>query len=101
MERTEAHDRRSPPLLGTIFHYSIPVGMLGRGPHTLSMACRRRLTAYASLQLSAAPDAQRSVSQEMTHAPMESTSDAPDLLECQWQSYQPWQAEPSVAPTVP
>jgi hypothetical protein len=33
---------RSPPLLVTIFHYSILAGMLGRGPHTLSTACSGR-----------------------------------------------------------
>src|SRR5262245_59245617 len=31
MERTETRDLPSPPLLVTIFHYSIPEGMLGRG----------------------------------------------------------------------
>ena len=31
MDRREAHDLPSPPLLVTIFHYSIPAGMLGRG----------------------------------------------------------------------
>src|SRR5262245_60796166 len=39
MARKEAHDMRSLPLLVTIFHYSIPAGMLGRGPHTLSTPC--------------------------------------------------------------
>jgi|RhiMethySRZTD1v2_1073278.scaffolds.fasta_scaffold531139_1 hypothetical protein len=53
---------RSLSLLVTIAYSSIPSGMLGRGPHTLSTACRRRLTAYAALQLSAAPEAQRSAS---------------------------------------
>jgi hypothetical protein len=41
MERREAHDLRSPALLVTVFYYSIPAGMLGRGPHTLSTACKR------------------------------------------------------------
>ena len=36
--RKEAHAMRSPSLLVTISYYSIPAGMLGRGPHTLSRA---------------------------------------------------------------
>jgi hypothetical protein len=38
-ERKEAHAMRSPSLLVIISYYSIPAGMLGRGPHTLSIAC--------------------------------------------------------------
>jgi hypothetical protein len=36
VEEKEAHAMRSPSLLVTISYYSIPAGMLGRGPHTLS-----------------------------------------------------------------
>jgi hypothetical protein len=32
MERTEAHAMQAPSPLVTIFYYSIPTGMLGRGP---------------------------------------------------------------------
>gem|GEM_PF-1455105 len=62
--RKEAHALRSPSPLVTIAYDSIPAGMLGRGPHTLSTACRRRLPALAraSLPLSAAPETWRSAS---------------------------------------
>ena len=52
----------SPSLLVTISYYSIPSGMLGRGPHTLSKASSRLPPAYApaSLRLPAAADARRS-----------------------------------------
>jgi hypothetical protein len=40
---------RSPSLLVTISYYSIPAGMLGRGPHTLSTQWSGRPTAQARL----------------------------------------------------
>jgi hypothetical protein len=54
---------RSLSLLVTISYYSIPSGMLGRGPHTLSTGCSRLPPASArpSLPLPAAAEAQRSV----------------------------------------
>jgi hypothetical protein len=42
-------------------YYSIPAGMLGRGPHTLSKRWSRPPTASAALPLPAAAHRQRSV----------------------------------------
>src|SRR5215813_2021425 len=50
VERKEAHALRSPSLLVTISYYSIPAGMLGRGPHTLSTQWSRLPPASASLR---------------------------------------------------
>jgi hypothetical protein len=43
-DRREAHNVQSPSSLVTIFYYSIPAGMLGRGPHTLSLQWNGRGT---------------------------------------------------------
>jgi hypothetical protein len=56
---------RSPAPLVTISHYSIPAGMLGRGTHTLSTACRRRRPASAPLPLTTAPEARHWASQTL------------------------------------
>src|SRR5262245_35261500 len=57
-ERREAQAMPSLSLLVTIFYYSIPAGMLGRGPHTLSTACSRLPPASAALPLPAAGERQ-------------------------------------------
>jgi hypothetical protein len=44
MERMETHDLPSPPLLVTIFHYSIPEGMLGGASISIN---RMQATAYS------------------------------------------------------